>query len=166
MTFDIIEITDTEVEALDLVQVKMLRTAQQKKNVLDKKYTEKILECEMMAFSNGVYNSSILETAKQSVDDEYNAQVEELREQLLFNMNAREPTHDDETGGSGTDDTGYVVDYELSYLERYIQVRDYYLSISDPYERLTLYEQDEVAIKYLRTYYNNLYDYLMQFAPA
>ena len=88
-----------------------------------------------------------------------------LREQLIFNMSLNEPTHDGETGGDdiGGEDAGYVVDYELSYLERYILVRDYYLSIEDPAERMALYAADEVAQNYLDHYYTTLYNYLSTF---
>ena len=37
MLFDIIEITDEELKALSVVQMKMLRTAQQKKDELERK---------------------------------------------------------------------------------------------------------------------------------
>ena len=96
--------------------------------------------------------------------EEYNYQVEILREQLIFNMSLGEPTTGGETGDSGNDDSGYLVDYELSYLERYIQVRDYYLGIEDANERLALLAADEVAINYLGSYYNTLFNYFASLA--
>lgn len=79
-------------------------------------------------------------------------------------MSLSEPTTDGETGDGGNDDTGYLVDYELSYLERYTQVRDYYLSIPDPDERIALLAADEVAQDYLDSYYNTLFNYLVSLA--
>ena len=65
-----------------------------------------------------------------------------------------------QTSDSYSASPGYIVDYELSYLERYILVRDYYLAIEDPAERLVLYRADTVAQSYLGNYYTTLYNYL------
>ena len=39
-------------------------------------------------------------------------------------------------------------------------MRDYYLSIEDPSERMSLYGADSVARKYLGSYYASLYNVL------
>ena len=166
MNFDIIDISSEEAEKLETVQLKLLRTAQQKKNELEQKLKVQLDEYKCMTYTNGVQFSSLYEDFEKKTTAEYERQVEVLREQLIFNMSLKEPTHDDETGGSGSDDTGYLVDYELSYIERYIQVRDYYMAIEDPNERLALYRADKVAMKYLGSYYNSLYDYLIQFTQG
>lgn len=164
MTFDIIEITEEEVSGLEVVRLKLLRTAQQKKNELSHKLERELAEQKRLLYSNGMENSTLYEQISAEMTAEYEYQVEILREQLLFNMSLGEPTNGGETGGSGGDtNTGYVVDYELSYMERYIEVRDYYLSIEDPNERIALLREDEVARKYLGTYYNTLFNYLVQF---
>ncbi|MGN0804195.1 MAG: hypothetical protein ACI4MS_02310 [Candidatus Coproplasma sp.] len=161
MTFDIINITEEEVELLSTVQKKLLRTAQQKKNELYRKLQNQLYELRLMVSSNGVNNSSVYEQTAKELQSDYDTEIEILTEQLQFNMSLKEPSNGGETGDSGTDNTGYVVDYELSYLERYIIVRDYYLAIEDPAERIALYQADEVAMKYLGTYYNTLFDYLL-----
>lgn len=164
MTFDIIEITEEEVSGLEVVRLKLLRTAQQKKNELSHKLERELAEQKRLLYSNGMENSTLYEQISAEMTAEYEYQVEILKEQLLFNMSLGEPTNGGETGGSGGDtNTGYVVDYELSYMERYIEVRDYYLSIEDPNERIALLREDEVARKYLGTYYNTLFNYLVQF---
>ena len=164
MTFDIIEITEEEVSGLEVVRLKLLRTAQQKKNELSHKLERELAEQKRLLYSNGMENSTLYEQISAEMTAEYEYQVEILKEQLLFNMSLGEPTNGGETGGSGGDtNTGYVVDYELSYMERYIEVRDYYLSIEDPSERVALLREDEVARKYLGTYYNTLFNYLVQF---
>lgn len=163
MTFDIISITRQELENLETVQLKLLRTAQQKKNELEVKLKNELREYRIITYNNGAQDSSLYTEYEKEAVKEYERQVEVIREQLLFNMSLKEPTVTDEVGDSGNDSSGYLVDYSLSYIERYIQVRDYYLSIPDPYERLALYRKDEVAIKYLGSYYNALYDYLIQF---
>lgn len=160
MIFDIIDITDDEVELLTTVQKKLLRTAQQKKDEMVRKRDKELDELWLMLNANSVENSSIYAQASAQIESEYQTELEVLVEQLQFNMSLREPTSDGETGGSGSDDSGYMVDYELSYIERYISVRDYYLAIEDPNERLALLQSDTVAQEYLGTYYSVLFDYL------
>ena len=163
MTFDIIDVTEAEVKNLETVRLKLLRTAQQKKNELAHKLEAELAEQKRLVYSNGMENSTLLEQITAELTAEYEYQVAVIREQLLFNMSLGEPTTGDETGGSGNDNTGYIVDYELSYTERYIGVRDYYLTIEDPNERIALLREDEVARKYLGTFYNTLFNYLVQF---
>ncbi|MDE7162665.1 MAG: hypothetical protein K2O44_01125 [Clostridia bacterium] len=163
MTFDIIVISEEEAEKLEPVRLKLLRTAQQKKNELEHKLQAELAEQKRLTYANGVENSTIYSRVSRALTAEYEYQVEILREQLIFNMSLREPTNPDETGGSGSDNSAYLVDYELSYLERYIAVRDYYMTIEDPNERLALLRADKVAQDYLGTYYNLLFDYLYTF---
>lgn len=163
MTFDIIDISEAEAEALETVQLKLLRTAQQKKNDLEHKLRAELAEFRRLTYSNGMENSSLYAEMEKSLKEEYDYQVEILREQLIFNMSLKEPTNDGETGDSGMDNSAYLVDYELSYIERYVAVRDYYMTIEDPDERLALFAADEVAIKYLGSYYNTLFNYLYSY---
>ncbi len=164
MEFDIISLSAEEVQALTTVQLKLLRTAQQKKNALEHEMQQELEVYRCLCYTNNVFRSSLYEDKKAELEKEYEYQVEILREQLIFNMSLNEPTHDGETGDDGGDDTAYIVDYELSYLERYIIVRDYYMSIEDPAERMALYTADEVAKQYLGSYYSTLYNYLGTYA--
>lgn len=163
MTFDIINISEEETANLETIQVKLLRTAQQKKNELYHKLEEELKVYKKLTMTNGVYHSSLYDDKAAELTAEYEYQVKILREQLVYNMSLKEPTQGGETGGSGSDNTGYLVDYELAYIERYVQVRDYYMTIEDPNERLALYAADTVAQKYLGTFYNPLYNYLAGF---
>ncbi|MGN1060202.1 MAG: hypothetical protein ACI4QN_00565 [Candidatus Coproplasma sp.] len=161
MIFDIVDITEDEVDLLTTVQKKLLRTAQQKKNEMVRKRDKQLYELKIMLNSNNMENSSIYRQMEEEIQKDYQTELDILVEQLQFNMSLREPTSGDETGDSGLDNTGYIVDYELSYLERYISVRDYYLTIEDPNERIALLQADTVAQEYLGTYYSVLFDYLM-----
>lgn len=163
MTYDIIVISEYEANNLETVQLKLLRTAQQKKNELERKLKKELEEYKRLTYANGTENSTLYEDVEKELTAEYEYQVAVLREQLVFNMSLKEPTEGGETGDEGNDSSGYLVDYELSYLERYIQVRDYYLAIEDPNERIALLAADEVAQKYLGSYYNTLFNYLVQF---
>lgn len=166
MTFDIIDVTEDEVKQFETVRLKLLRTAQQKKDELYHKLQSSLEEQKRLIYSNGMWSSTLYAQISAELTAEYNYQVEIIREQLLFNLSLGEPTNGGETGGSGMDSTGYLVDYELSYTERYIQVRDYYLTIENPNERIALLREDEVARKYLGTYYNTLFNYLIQFTTT
>lgn len=163
MDFDIIDISAAEAEALTTIQLKLLRTAQQNKNELYHKLQQDLQTYYNLCNTSNVYLSSLYIDKKAELEAEYEYQVEIIREQLIFNMSLNEPTHDGETGDDGNDDSGYIVDYSLSYLERYIQVRDFYLAIEDPAERLALYTSDTVARDYLGNYYTTLYNYLSTF---
>ncbi|MDE6075800.1 MAG: hypothetical protein K2G26_05120, partial [Clostridia bacterium] len=98
MTFDIIDISAEEAEKLETVQLKLLRTAQQKKNELEHKLQAELAEQKRLTYANGVENSTIYSRISRELTAEYDYQVEILREQLVFNMSLREPTTPDETG--------------------------------------------------------------------
>lgn len=163
MDIDIINITAAELAEMTVMEQKLIRTAQQKKNELLHKKQKNVEEYTQLIRSNNSYNASIWLHYQDMLNEEYTYQVELLREQLMYNLSVHEPTSGEETGGSGSDNTGYAVDYELSYIERYIEVRDYYMAIPDPNERLTLLAADTVAQKYLGTYYSTLFNYVASF---
>ena len=163
MTFDIITLIEDEIKALQTSQLKLLRTAQQKKNELEHKLAAELAEYRRLCYSNCMQSSAVYEQVAAELTAECEYKIEILREQLIFNMSLKEPTGDGDTGDDGNDNSGYLVDYELSYLERYTAVRDYYMTIEDPNERLALYGADTVAQKYLDSYYNTLYNYLASF---
>ena len=66
----------------------------------------------------------------------------------------------EEPGGEEPDDdepdAPYEVDESLPMRDRYIAVKNYYLSIPDAAEALELLRDDDVAKEYLGTYYNYL----------
>jgi hypothetical protein len=163
MTFDILDFSEEEIKALSTIQLKLLRTAQQKKDALLKQLNEDLQTYRYILYAGRANNSSLFEQKRQALIKEYDYQLAILVEQLQFNMSLNEPTVDDELGDDGNDSSGYLVDYSLSYLERYVQVRDYYMTIADPNERLALYTADTVAVEYLNSYYNSLYNYLLSF---
>lgn len=157
MQYDIIDITEEELSQLSTIQIRLLRTAQQKKDEMCRNAERDKQLFYRIALTNGVFNSSIVAAKNREIDDELNLQLAILKDNLIYNMTLSEPTNGDDVGENP--DVGYIVDYSLSYNERFIIVRDYYLKISDPVERLNLYRADETARKYLSTYYTSLYDY-------
>lgn len=164
MTFDIIDISDEEVEALSVIQLKLLRTAQKTKDEWQRKFEAEMETYRKLLYSQNMEYSTLYQDEYDALNAKLQQDIDILREQLQFNMSLGEPTTPDDMGGSdGDESAGYPVDYSLSYIERYVLVRDYYMSISDPNERLALYTSDDTARRYLNSYYTTLYNYLVQF---
>jgi len=166
LEFDIIDITADELKDLPVVSMKMLRTAQQKKDELVRKADAEYETFKRIVLTNGMKNSSLLSSKRAELDAELDREVAILKDNLVYNMSLNEPTNGDDIGGGSGEspETGYVVDYSLSYNERYVIVRNYYLSIEDPNERMAQYAADEVAKKYLSSYYGTLYDVLYSYS--
>ena len=161
MKFDIIEISGEEIEKLSTIRMRLLRTAQQKKDELCHNAEKDKQLFYRIALTNGMVNSSLIEAKNKEIDDELKYQIEILRENLIYNMTVSEPMTDDDIDKP---DVGYLVDYSLTYYERFNIVRDYYLKIPDPVERLNIYRVDETAKVYLSSYYTVLYDYFTTLA--
>lgn len=160
MEIDIIEVTEEQLNKFSAVQWQLLRTAQKNKNKLKHN-----LETDMEIFkktllANNTRFSSVYEQKLAALTEEYEYEVEILKEQLLYSLSLGEPYPSDED----LENIGYIVDWSLTYNERYRIVRDYYLAISDPSERMALYANDEVAKKYLSSYYITLYDVLSSYS--
>ena len=65
MQFDIIDITPEEIEKLSVVQMKMLRTAQQKKDELFRKADKDISMFRAIVMTAGMKNSTLLDAKKE-----------------------------------------------------------------------------------------------------
>ncbi|MDE6868360.1 MAG: hypothetical protein K2J83_04375 [Clostridia bacterium] len=157
MEFDIITLTPEELKALTAVQMKMLRTAQQKKDALYRTAEKEYATFKNIVMTNGMLESTLLEAKRAELDRELSYQSALLADNLIYNMSLNEPFPDE---GGGDESAGYIVDYSLPYTDRYVIVRDYYLAIADPDERLALYDADSVARAYLGAYYTTLYNVL------
>ncbi|MDE6000906.1 MAG: hypothetical protein K2N33_05895 [Clostridia bacterium] len=165
MEFDIIDITQEEINKLTTVQMKLLRTAQQKKDELYRKAEKELKVYRALTLGAGMKYSSLFSSKQAELQAEINYETAILADNLIYNMSLNEPTSGGDLGESGGDESaGYIVDYSLSYNERYVIVRDYYLAISDPAERMALYGADEVAKKYLSSYYSTLYNVLYTYS--
>ena len=161
MQFDIIPVTGTEVGKLSTAQLRLLRDAQNKKNELLIKAERELKAFSLSVMGAGMAYSSLIESKRRELDEEVWRKCAVIADDLLFDISAIGQSSEG-GGGSGGDatQTEYRVDYSLSYSERYVIVRDYYLRIKDVSERMTKYASDEVAKKYLGTYYKTLYNVL------
>lgn len=155
MIIDIIDYTSEQYSFLTVQQLTEVRSAQDKKNKLQAKLNEDLKAMRADLVQKGIFLSSILETETARLTSAYEAQVEALRESLLFYLRYY---NDSPTTPEVSE--GYVPDYRLSDEERYYQVRDYYLATyQDDLERFEAFKKDEVAANYLTQYYGTLYDY-------
>lgn len=161
MTFDILYYTDEELAQLSEVQMQLLRTAQKRKNDLERKMQNELTAFKKMLLTNGMKHSSLYPQKAAQLQEEFNYQVFNLREQLVYAMDLNTPFPDE---SDDREEVGYTVDYTLSYADRYALVRAYYFAIDDPMERLNLYGADEVAKRYLGEYYTILYNVLYSYA--
>ncbi|MBD5585424.1 MAG: hypothetical protein HDQ88_10105 [Clostridia bacterium] len=161
MKFDVITLTDEEIDKLTAVQMQLLRTAQKNKNELIHKYGQELALFKKLVYTDDMQKSSLLAQKQAELEAELNYQIEIIVEQLEYGLALNEPFIPDDFGN---EKVGYIVDYSLSYTERYKIVLDYYLSIKDPSERMSLYSNDAVAKNYLSSYYSTLYDVLYTYS--
>lgn len=156
MTFDIIQVSEEELAKYSTIQMQLLRTAQKNKNKLLRGVEKDMELFEKLLMTNNMRDSTLLEEKRKQLESDCDYEIEILREQLVYSLELNRP----EPGEGGSEEVGYVVDYSLSYVDRYNIVRAYYMSIEDPVERYSLYRQDETAKKYLESYYQILGDVL------
>ena len=162
MTFDIVTYTEEELEHFSAVQMQILRTAQKKKDELQHKMEQELEMFKKMIMGNGMTSSTLYKTKKFKLRQEFNYQVEILREQLLYSIKMNEPLPTDEEKDQAL--VGYLVDYSLMYADRYAIVREYYMGIADPELRMKKYSEDQVAERYLGGYYSVLYNVLYSYS--
>jgi len=161
MKFDVVEVTDEELATFTAVQMQLLRTAQKSKDELVHKMEKELALFKKLVYTDDMKESSLLAQKQAELQAEYEYQLAIIVEQYQYGMELSEPfiPENPEAGK-----VGYMVDYSLPYTDRYNIVKEYYLSISDPTERMNLYTNDEVAKDYLSSYYKTLYNVLYSYS--
>ena len=156
MTIDIISYTDEQFAKLTPEQLLEVQSAQLKKERLKARLEEAKAKQKNELLAQGVFRSHIFALCKEKLEKQYELEVENLRDSLLFYLRfASKPEN-------GT--AGYPLDYSLSIPERYEVVRDYYMNkYADPNERFNEFKADEPAKVYLSEAYSTLYAYLKTF---
>lgn len=161
MEFDIVEISEEELKRFTAVQMQILRTAQKSKNELVHKMEKDLALFKKLVYTDDMKESSLLEQKKAELQAELDYQIAILVEQYEYGMQLSEPFIPE---NPDAEKVGYLVDYSLPYSDRYNIVREYYLSIPDPTERMNLYANDEIAKDYLSTYYRPLFNVLYSYS--
>ena len=151
MTIDIISYTDVQYAALTKEQILEVEAAQLKKNRLFIKLEEEKRKEKYRLIENGIFLSKIWELYCEKLQKEYDQEVENIRDSLLFYLRFV---------GGGASSAPYTVDYSLKMEDRFQVVRSYYeTTYPDAYERYQAFKKDEVAVVYLGELYAPLHDY-------
>ncbi len=162
MVIDIIDLSDENYKNLSAVQLAMVRAAQAKKDKLLSEADELCGELFRMALSNNAVRSTALRDrlAKERADAQ--RQVEAVRADLLYQI-AYEGI-----GSEGNEQGPYRYpenpNYNLSYSQRFLVVRNYYMQATDdPNARLQAFAMDTLAKEYLGEFYRTLYELLASY---
>lgn len=162
MEIDIIDYTEAQLAALTAGQLQQVLSAQKKKNALLAALDKKIAAAKAEVIGNGTFHSDFWESMKADMKVECDAEIEALREGLLFYLHYAVQASDSEIRQNG-----YEVDYSLSVTERYQQVKAYYESeYEDPQARFDAFQNDKIAETYLGELYYTLYDVIRAQAEA
>lgn len=160
MTIDIISYTEEQYAELSAEQLLKVQEAQNRKERLEMRLEEDIQKAKEKLVKNGVFNSGIFNLLQAKLQEEYEREVDLIRDGLLFYLRySMRPAE------AGTEDAPYTVNYALSDLERYTIVKEYYeTTYTDGKERFEAFKADKVAPSYLGELYAPLYDYFLEFA--
>ena len=102
----------------------------------------------------GIFRSGIWNAICTELQAAYDAEVESLRDGLLFYLQY--------SGQQQSTGVGYTVDYSLSIADRVTLVKEYYVvTYDDPYERMEKFKLDGVAPSYLCEGYAPLYQWFL-----
>ena len=150
MTIDIISYTQEQFSRLNSEQIQEIKRVQSVKDRLQRRLEERKLDAKYRLSKAGMLRSGLWELTCQKLEAEYQAEVDVLRDGLLFYLQYSK--QNDSTG------VGYTVDYSLSIADRVILVKDYYVrTYSDVNERFRKFKLDGVAPSYLCESYASLY---------
>ncbi len=156
MIIDIIDYTAEQYAALTTVKLEEIRAAQRKKNALKKALDERLLAEKRKLVDRGTLPSTIWAQRRAELVAEYEADVEIVRDMLLFYLRYSANGEDNKAPV----DVPYEVDYSLTEEERFAVVRDYYEgNYSDEEARFNAFVADEFAKSYLGELYSTLYYY-------
>ena len=92
MQFDIIELTQDELIALSTVQMRLLRSAQRKKDELTAELARDKQTYYNIAVTNGMLGSGVYEDKCGELEAECERRVDIIRDDLIYNMSLNVPT--------------------------------------------------------------------------
>ncbi len=150
MTIDIINYTQEQFSRLDSEEIQEIKRVQSVKDRLQRRLADKKVSEKYRLSKAGIFRSNIWDLICQKLDDEYQAEVDVLRDGLLFYLQYNKQ--------SNNEGAGYTVDYSLSVADRVVLVKEYYLrTYNDPNQRFQKFKFDTVAPSYLCESYSSLY---------
>ncbi len=162
MTIDIVDLTSPDYSDLSPVQLAMVRAAQSKKDKIVKEAEKNQNELKFFMIANNTSRSTALRDAIGEIEKQKLADIETVKNDLDYQLAY-------EALGSEGDENGPYrypqnPNYNLSYSERFLVVRQYYMDVtSDPNARLKAFGADTLARSYLGEFYQTLYDLLRSY---
>ncbi|MGN1077387.1 MAG: hypothetical protein ACI4ST_02630 [Candidatus Gallimonas sp.] len=159
---DIVDLTDPNYSDLSPVQLAMVRAAQAKKDKILAETEEEKERYFYLMLANNVARSSALEAKKKALDKEAEAEIERVKADLNYQLAYESlATEGNENGPYRYPENP---NYNLSYSQRFLVVRQYYMeATTDPDARLQAYSMDTLAREYLGEYYQTLYELLASY---
>ncbi len=162
MTIDIIDLSDPQYADLSPVQLAMVRAAQAKKDAVTAQAATSRENLFYHLLGNDNLRASVRTREEGAIDQAAETEIAVIREDLLYQL-AYEAL-----GSEGNELGPYRYpenpNYNLSYSQRFLVVRDYYMHVtSDAAARLEAYHMDSLARTYLGDFYSTLYDLLASY---
>ena len=159
MTIDIIDFTEKQFALLTAEQLLEVKEAQVKKDDLTAECEARLQKEKHRLVRNGIFLSDRYVLLEEKIRAEYQAQIDLLREGLLFYLHYS--MRPDSSAGADLE-VGYMLDYSLEDEARLLVVKEYYeTTYSDGKERFNAFVKDTIAPQYLGELYKPLYDYLL-----
>jgi hypothetical protein len=154
MTIDVIHYTEEQYAQLNSEQLLEVRKVQTSKNRLLRRLEEEKLSEKYRLVKAGIFRSEIWENICARLQSAYDAEVEMLRDGLLFYLQY--------SGQQQNAGAGYTVDYSLSIVDRTVLVKEYYIrTYSDVNQRFEAFKNDQLAPSYLCEAYSSLYQWFL-----
>lgn len=162
MTIDIVDLTDPQFRNLNPVQLSMVRVAQAKKDRILAKAESEIRELLYLTLANNFARSTARTREESLIRAQAEEDVDAVKQDLMYQL-AYEAL-----GSEGNELGPYRYpenpNYNLSYSQRFLVVRNYYMEVtSDATARLAAYSGDTLARTYLGEFYQTLYDLLASY---
>ncbi len=162
MVIDIIDLTDDAYADLTGVQLAMVNAAQVRKNAILAAAAEQKQELFLSLLARNAVRSSAYEAQADKIDVDAQAEIDVVKEDLLYQI-----AYDNSlTQGNESGVYRYPENpnYQLSYPQRFLAVREYYMNVtSDATARLQAYAMDTLARTYLGEYFQTLYELLASY---
>ncbi len=162
MDIDIIDLNDEKYQNLSAVQLALVREAQVKKNEIMYDAQQETEELFRLMLSNLAVRSSVIADKQLEISRRAEEEVDVVRDTLMYQL-AYEGI-----GSTGNEYGPYRYpenpDYTLTYSQRFIVVRNYYMAaVEEPNARLQAFAIDTLAREYLGEFYSTLYDLLLSY---
>lgn len=144
-------------EELEIAIKRLIEDANRLTYACNLAYEKEVARQTGRALARRTARSTIFERTLTDLAEENKRALAKIQEELDESLAALRPDNES-GGGSGSTDAPYEVDYSLPIRERYVIVKNYYLSYTDPAAAYEDCLKDQVAAEYLGEYK----EYLLQ----